>query len=136
MKKYLIWGLIFILCLALWLPVVQAEEAGDSNNIEENGDGEDTKEDEEYQRGFQPSLVIESIRADEAVAGGEFYLTLTIRNWSKHLALNVTPDLKVSKTDGMAPFAFKGEAPILNKIAGEGVSTMTIGLEVDANAVA
>ena len=138
MKRYFVLSLIFILCLGLWLPAVQAEENKDTNGTEEKGDvdGGEDKEDEEYQRGFQPSLVIESIRADEAVAGGEFYLTLTIRNWSKHLALNVTPDLKVSKTDGLAPFAFKGEAPVLNKIAGEGVSTMTIGLEVDANAVA
>ncbi|MGB4232255.1 MAG: hypothetical protein WBK60_07710, partial [bacterium] len=86
---------------------------------------------------FQPSLVIENISAEEAVAGGEFYLSLVIRNLSKSPAFNVYPELKVVGTDSMAPFSFKdgAEAPTLQKIEGEEARTITIGLAVDPEAI-
>jgi hypothetical protein len=132
-KKYVSLALILLLCLTLWLPAVHAE--GGEENQEENGTEEEDIDIDKSQ--FQPSLVIESISAEEAVAGGEFYLSLVVRNWSKSPAFNVYPELKVVDTDGMAPFSFKdgAEAPTLKKIEGEESRTITIGLKVDPEAV-
>ena len=95
MKKYVSLALILLLCLTLWLPAVHAE--GGEENQEENGTEEEDIDIDKSQ--FQPSLVIESISAEEAVAGGEFYLSLVVRNWSKSPAFNVYPELKVVDTN-------------------------------------
>ncbi|MGB4315213.1 MAG: hypothetical protein WBK02_09400 [bacterium] len=133
MKKYVTLALILFLCLNLWLPAVHAAE--EEENQDENGTEEERVEIDKSR--FQPSLVIENISAEEAVAGGEFYLSLVVRNWSKSPAFNVYPELKVVDTDGMAPFSFKdgAEAPTLQKIEGEEARTITIGLAVDPEAI-
>ncbi len=133
MKKYVTLALILFLCLNLWLPAVHAAE--EEENQDENGTEEERVEIDKSR--FQPSLVIENISAEEAVAGGEFYLSLVIRNLSKSPAFNVYPELKVVGTDSMAPFSFKdgAEAPTLQKIEGEEARTITIGLAVDPEAI-
>jgi len=132
-KKYVTLALILFLCLNLWLPAVHAAE--EEENQDENGTEEERVEIDKSR--FQPSLVIENISAEEAVAGGEFYLSLVIRNLSKSPAFNVYPELKVVGTDSMAPFSFKdgAEAPTLQKIEGEEARTITIGLAVDPEAI-
>ncbi|MGB4482702.1 MAG: hypothetical protein WBJ02_04660 [bacterium] len=133
MKNYVTLALILFLCLNLWLPAVHAAE--EEENQDENGTEEERVEIDKSR--FQPSLVIENISAEEAVAGGEFYLSLVIRNLSKSPAFNVYPELKVVGTDSMAPFSFKdgAEAPTLQKIEGEEARTITIGLAVDPEAI-
>ncbi|MFY9603998.1 MAG: hypothetical protein WAR00_05060, partial [bacterium] len=112
MKKYVTLALILFLCLNLWLPAVHAAE--EEENQDENGTEEERVEIDKSR--FQPSLVIENISAEEAVAGGEFYLSLKVKNLGESPVQNITPELKVVGTGGMAPFSYKdGKAPVLEK---------------------
>jgi hypothetical protein len=120
-KKLLTIGLIILLLTSVWLPTAYAEE-------------EDEEEASIDMSELQPSLVIESIQVDEAIAGGEFYLSMVVRNMGNGPALNVTLDLDVLDHDDN-PFSFKDGPPELTKLDKDESTTITVALKVAADTV-
>ncbi|HHV78830.1 MAG TPA: hypothetical protein GXX40_04365 [Firmicutes bacterium] len=86
---------------------------------------------------YQPVLILENISADQAVTGGDFYISFVIKNITKNPAFNVALDFKVAGTSSLAPFSLKGgEPPKLEKIDGQETRSITVGFQVAPDAQA
>jgi len=87
---------------------------------------------------FQPILVIERVNAERAVAGSVFYLTLVVKNSSKHPALNIFAELDSPEFQGEDVFTMEApatqESPHLAHIGGDETRSFSFPVKVSAEA--
>lgn len=87
---------------------------------------------------IQPILVIERVNAERAVAGSIFYLTVVVKNSSKHPALNVFAELDSPEFQGEDVFTMEAPAtqenPHLANIGGEEIRSFSFPVKVSAKA--
>ena len=87
---------------------------------------------------FQPILVIERVNAERAVAGSVFYLTLVVKNSSKHPALNIFAELNSPEFQGEDVFTMEApatqESPHLAHVGGDETRSFSFPVKVSAEA--
>lgn len=86
---------------------------------------------------YQPLLVIERVTADEAVVGGEFYVSLVIKNQSDYPAFNVVANISIPGEEEiffLRPDSPSVEDPDLQKIEAWETRNLTFPVQVTENA--
>lgn len=84
---------------------------------------------------INPVIMIEKISSEQAVAGGEFTLTLALRNIANNPGLDLNLSFKIKDTDGLEPFALKtGQSTTIDQIDANSTRTVTIGFTVKPEA--
>ncbi len=82
-----------------------------------------------------PILVIEKLNAEQAVAGGEFNVTLGIRNITKNPAFNAELSFKLEGSDDLGPFKLKDPNAVkIKQIDGNASQTVLVTFIVDGTA--
>lgn len=105
--------LILAMCLSLLPAVALAEITEDIN----------------------PIIIIDKLSAEQAVAGGEFNLTLGIRNIAKNPAFNLKFDFKLQDSDDLGPFALKNnQATTIKQLDGNASQTVFLTFTVKGDA--
>lgn len=84
---------------------------------------------------INPVIMIEKVSAEQAVAGGEFSLTLALRNIANNPGLDLELNFKVKDTDGLAPFALKpGQNTTIKQLDGNSTRTVMLSFTVQPEA--
>lgn len=84
---------------------------------------------------INPVIMIEKVAAEQAVAGGEFNLTLGLRNTANNPGLDLQLEFRIEDTDELEPFTLKtGQSTTIEKLDGNSTRTVTIGFTVDPEA--
>ncbi|MBZ4654508.1 MAG: S-layer domain-like protein [Peptococcaceae bacterium] len=84
---------------------------------------------------IDPVLLIEKVSSEQAVAGSEFNLTLSIRNISNNPGFNLNLSFKVEGTDSLDPFTVKdSQATTIDKIDGNATRTVMVAFTVKPEA--
>jgi hypothetical protein len=84
---------------------------------------------------INPVIMIEKVSAEQAVAGGEFNLTLALRNIANNPGLDLKLAFKIKDTDALDPFTLKaGQNTTIEQLDGNSTRTVTIGFIVKPEA--
>lgn len=79
-----------------------------------------------------PIILIDKLSAEQAVAGGEFNLTLGLRNITNKAAVNLKVEFKLEDADSLKPFTLKNpEAAVISQLEGNSSKTVFFTFAVD-----
>ena len=84
---------------------------------------------------LDPVLIMEKTSAEQAVAGGEFTIGLSIRNISSNPGLDLKLSCKIKDEDSLEPFVLKpNQVTTIDKIEGKESRTVQLAFTVDESA--
>jgi len=84
---------------------------------------------------IDPVLIMEKTSMEQAVAGGEFTLGLSIRNISSNPGLDLSLSCKIKGEETLEPFALKpNQTTTIDKIEAKETRTVQLAFTVDASA--
>jgi hypothetical protein len=84
---------------------------------------------------INPIILIEKASMEQAVAGSEFSLGISLRNISNNPGFDLALSFKVEGTDGLAPFSLvSGQSTAIEKIEGNEARTVLLRFSVDSAA--
>lgn len=86
-------------------------------------------------QGINPIIIIDKLSAEQAVAGGEFNLTLGIRNISNYPAFNLKLAFKLEGNEDLGPFTLKNtQAAAIKQLDGNTSQTTFLTFTVKGDA--
>lgn len=84
---------------------------------------------------INPILLIDKVSAEQAIAGSDFNLSISIRNISNNPGFNLDFSFKVQGTDGLEPFTLKAnQNTTIDQIEGNSSRTVMVGFSVSPEA--
>ncbi len=85
--------------------------------------------------GINPVIMLEKTNMGQAVAGGEFTLTLSVRNISNNPGFELDMAFKIKDEDGLAPFSLQpDQVTRIDELAGNETVTLTYTFDVAEDA--